>query len=265
VAARFGIASITLLALARILGVRLGGGRRTWTVWIINALCTFCLSYSILYWAEQWVPSGLSAVLFATFPLIVALLAHFALPGERLTWVRSLGILVGFAGVAVIFSEDFDKVIGPRVAFASAVLLLCPLLSGLGSVAVKKWGGGMHPIATAAVPMGLTSLVLAPVAWWGEAGRGVHLAPAPVLAVLYLALVGSAVPFTLYFSLLKHLPATQLSLINYAVPVVAVTVGAVFLKEPITLHVLLGGALVILGVGVATRAKKPALDGSDAR
>lgn len=255
VAARFTVASVALLILARVFGVRLGGGRRAWLVWIINALCTFCLSYSILYWAEQWVPSGLSAVLFATFPLFVALLAHFVLPGERLTWMGSLGILLGFAGVAVIFSEDFDKLIGPHVAFASAVLLLCPIFSSFGSVAVKKWGGGMHPLATAAVPMGLTALVLAPVALVGESDRAVHLATGPVLAVLYLALIGSAVPFTLYFSLLKRLRATQLSLINYAVPVVAVMIGAVFMHEPVTLQVVLGAALVILGVGVATRAK----------
>lgn len=253
VAVRFAIASVALLALARVFGVGLGGGRRAWLVWIVNALCTFCLSYSILYWAEQWVPSGLSAVLFATFPLFVALLAHFVLPGERLTWMGSLGILLGFAGVAVIFSEDFDKLIGPKVAFASAVLLLCPIFSSLGSVSVKKWGAGMHPMATAAVPMGLTALFLTPVALVSEADRAVHLTPGPVLAVLYLALVGSAVPFTLYFSLLKRLRATQLSLINYAVPVVAVIIGALFMHEPVTLRVVLGAGLVTLGVAVATR------------
>jgi drug/metabolite transporter (DMT)-like permease len=253
VALRFSIASVVLLALAPFFGVKLRADRRTWRVWIINTLFTFCLSYGILYWAEQWVPSGLSAVLFATFPLFVALLAHFLLPGERLTWLGGLGILVGFAGVAVIFSEDFGKLLGPQVAFASTVLLLCPILSAIGSVGVKKWGAGIHPLLTAAVPMGLTGLIMGPVAWAGEADRGVHFTTAPVLALFYLAIVGSAIPFTLYFTLLKRLPATQLSLINYAVPVVAVIVGALFMSEPVTLRVVLGTALVILGVGVASR------------
>lgn len=255
---RFALAGTVLLCLAPFFGVRFGGGWRVWRVWIINGLLTFCISYSILYWAEQWVPSGLSAVLFATFPLWVALLAHLVLPGERLTPVGFLGVLIGFAGVAVIFSEDFGKLLGPKVAFASVVLLLCPVCSAFGSVAVKKWGAGIHPLATAAVPMMLTGLVLAPVAWAGEADRGIHLAPAPILAVLYLALVGSALPFTLYFSLLKHLRATQLSLINYAVPVVAVIVGAVFMSEPVTLRVVLGTALVVAGVAVATLKKAKA-------
>jgi drug/metabolite transporter (DMT)-like permease len=258
VALRFGIAGCVLLALAPAFGASFRGGRRAWGVWILNALLTFCTSYSILYWAEQWVPSGLSAVLFATFPLWVALLAHFVLPGERLTPLGFLGVLIGFAGVAVIFSEDFGKLLGPQVAFASVVLLLCPLCSALGSVSVKKWGAGLHPLATAAVPMTLTGLLLAPLAWASESDRGIHLAPAPITALFYLALVGSAFPFTLYFKLLKRLPATQLALINYAVPVVAVIVGAVFMSEPVTLRVVLGTALVIVGVGVATRTQPKA-------
>jgi drug/metabolite transporter (DMT)-like permease len=250
---RFAIAGAVLLALAPVFGVRLGGGRRAWRVWIVNTLFTFAIAYSILYWAEQWVPSGLSAVLFATFPLWVALLAHFFLPGERLTALGLLGVLVGFAGVAVIFSEDFGKLLGPKAVFASVVLLLSPISAALGNVGVKKWGEGIHPLSTAAVPMALTGLLMAPVAWAGEGGRGIHLAPAPVAALFYLALVGSALPFTLYFTLLKRLPATQLSLINYAVPVVAVAVGALFMSEPVTLRVILGAALVIVGVAVATR------------
>ena len=83
--------------------------------------------------------------------------------------------------------------------------------------------------------------------------------PGPVLAVFYLALIGSALPFTLYFTLLKRLKATDLSLINYAVPVVAVIVGALFLREPVTLRMVAGAVLVIVGVAVAGRAKeKPA-------
>ena len=253
VALRFAIAGVVLLALVRVFRVRLGGGWSAWKVWLVNTLFTFCLAYSVLYWAEQWVPSGLAAVLFATYPLWVALLAHFGLPGERLTGQGLLGVLVGFAGVAVIFSEDFGKLLGPHVAFAAVVLLVSPMSAAAGNVWVKKWGGGMHPLSTAAVPMALTGLLMAPMAWLSESGAPIHLATAPVLALLYLALIGSAVPFTLFFLLLKHLPATQLSLINYAVPVVAVFIGAVFMKEPVTLREVAGTVLVVAGVWAATR------------
>jgi len=252
---RFAIAAAVLLTLAPFFGVRFEGGRRAWRMWLVNMVFTFCISYGLLYWAEQWVPSGLAAVLFATFPLFVALLAHFVLPGERLTPVGFLGVVIGFAGVAVIYSEDFGKLLGPQVAFASTVLLLCPICSAIGSVGVKKWGAGIHPLLTAAVPMGLTGLVMTSGALTFEGTEGIHLAPAPVAALFYLALVGSALPFTLYFWLLKRLRATQLSMINYIVPIVAVIVGALFMSEPVTLRVVAGTALVIAGVVVATRAK----------
>lgn len=253
VALRFSIAGLALLALVPVFRVRLGTTRRERWVWVSNALLTFCISYSILYWAEQYIPSGLAAVLFATFPLLVALLAHFVLPGERLTWMSGLGVVVGFAGVAVIFSEDFAKLLGPQVAYAATVMLLCPLCSAIGSVTVKKWGGGIHPLSTAAVPMLLCGLIVGPIAWLTESDRSVTFSGPSTLALFYLALVGSALPFTLYFSLLKRLRATQISLINYAVPVVAVIVGHFVLDEPVTLRVLLGAVLVIVGTALSVR------------
>ncbi len=256
VALRFSIAGVVLLALLPVFRVRLGATRREWLVWGSNALFTFCIAYSILYWAEQWVPSGLAAVLFATFPLLVALLAHFVLPGERLTWASGIGVVIGFAGVAVIYSEDFSTLLGPQVAFATTVMLLCPVSAAIGSVLVKKWGSGIHPLSTAAVPMLLTGAILGPIAWWTESDRTVTFNGPSTLALFYLALVGSALPFTLYFWLLKRLPATRMSLINYAVPVVAVMVGSVALDEPVTLRVILGTALVIAGTAVAMRKKK---------
>jgi drug/metabolite transporter (DMT)-like permease len=255
VALRFAIASATLLALAPLLGVKLGeGGRMERRLWLVNALLTFALPYGVLYWAEQWVPSGLAAVLFATFPLLVALFAHVLLPGERLTPRSFAGVLLGFGGIAVIFSEDFRALGGEGVAVAATVLLLSPLCAAVGSVIIKRWGGGIHPLSISAVPMAVTALGMGALALTVERGREMTFDTPSVLALLYLALLGSALPFTLYFWLLKHQSATSLSLINYATPVLAVLVGSVFLDEPVTSRILLGSALVVAGVAVAVRA-----------
>jgi drug/metabolite transporter (DMT)-like permease len=88
-----------------------------------------------------------------------------------------------------------------------------------------------------------------------EADRPVTFDTPSVLALLYLALCGSALPFTLYFWLLKHQTATSMSLINYVTPVIAVTVGTVFLDEPFTVRIVIGAALVILGVAVVLVGK----------
>ena len=250
---RFLLASALLLALAPFLGVRLGQVPKERRLWWINAVLTFTISYGLVYWAEQWVPSGLAAVLFATFPLFVAVLAHLFLPGERLQPRSFTGVLIGFAGVAVLFSEDLSAVGGPRTTFAATLFLIAPLASAVANVAVKKWGGGVHPLSVSAVPMGLGALLVVPLALGMERGRELAFGTRPLLAVAYLAVVGSSLAFTLYYWLLRRLPATSLSLINYATPVVAVLIGTVWLGEPFTLRIFLGGLLVVMGVAVAVR------------
>ncbi len=259
VSLRFAIAAVALFALARFAGVRFGTGRRERTLWVVNGILSFCISYGVVYWSEQWVPSGLASVLFATFPLFVAVLAHFALPEESLGSAAAAGILIGLGGVALIFSEDFGKLGGPGVAAASVVMLISPLVSAVASVSVKKWGQGIHHLSLTAAPMGLAGIVMGALYLAMERDRDVTWTHESVGALLYLAIVGSALTFSLYYWLLAHLPATRVSLVAYLTPVVAVTVGAVFLDEPYTLRTLVGSALVVGGVALATRPARRAI------
>lgn len=253
VALRFAIASTLLLSISPLLRVPfLRTPAEPW-LWLSNGLLSFCASYGIVYWSEQWVPSGLAAVLFATFPLMTAILAHLLLPGERLTPASAVGVVVGFAGVAVIFSEDFARLGGRPVLVASAVMLGSPLVSALSSVAIKKWGAGVHPVSITAVPQAIAAGIMGGIALATERGSEATYTPTSVAALLYLAVFGSAVTFTLYYWLLAHLPATRTALIAYTTPVVAVGVGALFLDEPITPRVLAGTALVVGGVALAMR------------
>jgi drug/metabolite transporter (DMT)-like permease len=257
VALRFAIAAALLGALARRRGVRLGGRPYERRLWWINGLLSFAGSYTIVYWSEQWVPSGLTAVLFATFPLFVALLAAWWLPGERLGARGMAGTVVGFLGVAVIFSEDFSLLGGRQVAIASAVMLLSPFVSAIANVAVKRWGRGIPALSITTVPMAIGAAVAAVFALAFERDRAVVFDVRSVGALLYLAVVGSAVTFTLYYWLLRQMPATRLSLITYAIPVVAVAIGVLVFDEPMTTRTTIGGALVILGVAFALRRSPP--------
>ncbi|HEY2295038.1 MAG TPA: EamA family transporter [Thermoanaerobaculia bacterium] len=257
VALRFGIASVVLLALAPVFGVNLGRQPNERRVWAINTFLTFTIPYGILYWSEQWLPSGLAAVIFATMPLQTALVAHFVLPAERLTARRFLGVLVGFGGIAVLFSGDFQALGGSQVARAAGVMLIAPLCAALANVSVKRWGSGIHPLSIAAVPMAITAVLMGALSRLVESGRPVTFNTPTVLSLVYLALIGSALPFTLYFWLLRRQSATGMSMINYATPVLAVAIGTVFLGEPITLRIVLGSALVLIGVAVAIRKPNP--------
>jgi drug/metabolite transporter (DMT)-like permease len=260
VAVRFGVAAVLLLAAMRLFGIRFAGTANERRVWLLNTALSFCASYGVVYWCEQYVPSGLASVLFATFPLFVALLAHVALPGDRLTRGKAAGILVGFAGVAVIFSEDFTRLGGPHVALASAVMLASPMLSACASVGAKRWGGGVHPFSMTAVPMAGAAVVMGGLAAVVERGQPVDFGPGPVAAMLYLAFFGSAVTFTLYYWLMSHIAATRLSLIAYSTPIVAVVVGVLVMHEPVTTRMVTGALLVIAGVAVAVRPTRSMAD-----
>jgi drug/metabolite transporter (DMT)-like permease len=257
VAIRFAIAAALLIAYARFMGIPLvSTGRRDRRLRLLHAVLTFCGSYGVVFWAEQWVPSGLASVLFATFPLLVAVLAHFALPAERMTVPVLVGSGLGFAGIAVIFAEDFELLGGSMVALASLVMLLSPLVAAVVSVAVKRWGSGMHPVPFNAVAMALAAGIMGVVAAIVERHRVVVFEPGPVGAVLYMAIVGTAVVFPLYFWLLEHMEARQVALIGYGTPVVALFIGAAFLDEPMTVTAWVGSALVVLGVAVASHSRR---------
>ena len=253
IAIRFASASVLLLCVARILRVRLGATRVERRLWLVNGLLAFSVSYGVVYWAEQWIPSSLVAVLFSTYPLFVALFAHLALPEEAVRRAEAVGVAAAFAGVAVIFSEDLTALGGPRAAMAAAITLLAPIASAAASVAVKRWGGEVHPLSITAVPMGIAAGVMAGLALAFERHRSFTWSSVSVGALIYLSLAGSAVTFSLYYWLLTHLPAKRMALIAYVVPVVAVAIGVVR-GEPLTARILVGAALVIGAVALAIQS-----------
>jgi drug/metabolite transporter (DMT)-like permease len=252
VALRFAIAGGLLVALARVRGVRLGATRTERRLWLANGALSFAGSYGVVYWAEQWVPSGLAAVLFAIYPLVVALLAHFFLPAESLHAREVLGVLIGFCGVGVIFSEDLAALGGPAVAWGAAVMLISPVVSAAGSVAVKRWGAGIHAFSLASVPMLVGAAIMAVPALALERDRTLSWTPPAIFALLYLTLAGSALTFSLYYWLLLQLPAKRLALIAYVIPILAVAIG-VLRGEPLTGRILAGSLGVVLGVALAVQ------------
>jgi len=255
IALRFTLAGLLLLALALRLGVRLGRSRRERRLWVANAVLSFGISYAVVYWCEQYIPSGLAAVLFATYPLLVAALAHFALPGERLNPLAVAGLLLGFAGVAVIFSDDLHLLGGQRVRGAALLMLVSPFVSAIAMILVKRWGKGIHPLSLAAVPMLMAGVVMGGVALAFERGRTLVFDAPSVGALVYLSVLGSAVTFTVYYWLLARVSATRVALTSYLIPIVAVAVGALAFDEPVRPRLLAGSALVVAGVVLVGRRR----------
>jgi probable blue pigment (indigoidine) exporter len=160
--------------------------------------------------------------------------------------------------VGVIFSEDFARIGGAEARWPALALVAAASVSASGSVALRRWGAGVPRLSLAAIPMLATGVLVGLLALAVER-RAIELAPAPVLATLYLALFGSAVTFSLYFWLIERHSALAASLVSYTAPVVAVLVGTLGLREPLTWRVIAGGCLVLGGVaGVLGGTSGPA-------
>lgn len=257
IAIRFALASALLAMVA---------WRRKARVWprtrsevgivLTQGVLAYGVSYGLVYWAEQVVPSGLVALLFATMPLWVVVFAFLVLPEERLGLAGVAGIVLGFGGVATIFSDDLGTFGGAEGLVPALLVLFAPVSAAVVQVVVKRWGKHLSAFSLTVVPLGLSAVIMAVLALLFEGHRPIDPAPVPVLALLYLAVCGTAITFGLYYWLLQHLSATHLSLITYLTPVVAVTVGAILFDEPLTLRMIAGAALVMGGVGLVVLPRR---------
>lgn len=248
---RFLIAGIVLFGLSWLQGVRLPKTFRAH----FGLLCIgvgIGLSYGAVYWGQQYIPAGLSAVLFATNPLFVMLLAHVAVDSEAITWRKFVGVLLGFFGVVFIFQDDLQlpnrlNVIG------AAVTLISPFVVSLSNVGIKKWGYQFHPYNLTALPMTYAAALLLVVSFLSENVTQVCWTPTAVSSVLYLSIVGSVFGFVIFYSLLKKFPVSTLSFASYVFPVVALALGYVLLGETLEMQTLVGGATILVGIIIATR------------
>lgn len=257
-AVRFAIACAIMTVLARLLASREGGGRPPWSLSLAMGLCNFGVSYGIVYWSETILPSGLVSVLWAVFPMMMAVCGHLFVPGERLRLRQWIGFLVGFGGVVLLFYTDVAAV-GPQAIQAGLVLLLSPLLSALGQTHVKRHGAAVSSLLLNRNGMAIGALVLATAALLTERDAPVQWTAQAMASVLYLAVIGTSVTFGLYFWALRYAPSYRLSLISYLTPVLALTVGAVAGGEPVGPETIAGVALILAGVGlVMLKRKRPA-------
>ncbi|MCX4242394.1 DMT family transporter [Paraliomyxa miuraensis] len=249
-ATRFTLAALVFTLLAPLLHRREGGERPAWWLSLGMGLLNFAISYGIVYMAETVIPSGLTSVLWAVFPMMTAALAHRFLPGERLGARQWLGFCVGLGGVAVLFATDLRR-IGGEALWTGAFLLLSPLSAAAGQVLVKR-----HGPAVSATLLNRNGMIVGATALWLvalplETQSSATFTGQAVAGLAYLALVGTVVSFGLYYWLLRYVDASRLSLIAYVTPALALWLGWAAGDEPLTRSTIGGSALILLGIALA--------------
>ncbi len=222
----------------------------------IAGLLNLGINYGIVYWSMQYLPSGWVSMLWAVFPMMMASSGHFFLEGERLRPRQWLGIVGGLAGVFLLLRTDVAD-LGPEALLAGAVVLLSPLASTIGTTIVKRGGGGFDSNRLTRDGLFIGALPLLAASFLVEDPLAVEWTPLAVGSVVYLAVVGTAVTFGLYYWLLRSAPAYKLSLIAYVTPVIAVVLGTLVRGEPFTANIVAGGVLILGGVVLVVR-RRPA-------
>jgi drug/metabolite transporter (DMT)-like permease len=214
----------------------------------------FAIPYVLVYWGEQHISSGLTAVLYSTMPICVALLARIFI-GDSLTLPRLAGIGVGFAGVWVIFSDSVS--FGGDLAAAGMIAILASVVcASLSTVVVKKYAAGYDPFVTLALPFAIGGLLVTVVAVFTERANPLEFDAATWFTIGYLAVLGSVVAFSFYFWIIKRIDVTVLSYQTFIIPVFAVLIGWIFLRETITIHIVAGAALILAGIALATLRRR---------
>ncbi|HEV2037983.1 MAG TPA: EamA family transporter [Candidatus Eremiobacteraceae bacterium] len=246
-ALRMFASGVILLAVALTLRAPWPRERVYMTHLAVQGSLLFCLQYALIYWAEQTVPSGLAAVLFATMPIITAIIAALIFKLERLSRVNVLGLLLGFAGVAVIYwSEVIKAAHAPPLGVAA--LLIAALAASFATVFAKRYAQRISPLLTVGPGQLIGGTLLGLLALVLEHGRPIHFTAVSAGALGYLTIFGSSIVFLAYFTLMKSIPITRLSLFTYVTPVLAVVLGVLVAHEQLALETFVGAAMVLAGI-----------------
>jgi drug/metabolite transporter (DMT)-like permease len=210
----------------------------------------------LVVWAEQWVPSGLTAVLLATTPFWMVGLELARPHGERPAPSTWLGLLVGFAGIVILVWPEMTTggVSGRQFVLGVLGLQAACITWAAGSVYTRMRHQSHSALGGAALQMVFAGVILTGVG--SLAGEWPRLAftPRSLAAFGYLVLVGSIVAYSSYLYTLKHLPVSTISLYAYINPVIAVILGALVLSEPLGLRTAAATAVVLLGVALVPAA-----------
>src|ERR1035437_8359639 len=255
--ARFLLAVAILFVLIRFRNIQLPQTRKEWGLIAFTGVLQFSINYSTVFWSEQFITSGLAAVLQSMITVFGLVLAWIFLPAERITAQKIIAVLIGGTGVAVIFYDQLR--ISNWMAFWGCVAIVVgSYAAAQASVLIKSKSGSFHPAALVFGQMicGLPAIILYSLLREGNP-LTFHWTWRSVVCVLYLTLVGTIAAFWLNYWLLRRVESTKAMMIPLVTPLLAVVIGAVTLGETLQPQTFFGGVLIIGGIGLIVFRRTP--------
>lgn len=255
-AARFVLALLILSVIIAVQKIPLPKAARDWKLLALTGVLQFSINYSLVFWSEQYISSGLAAVLQAMITVFGLALAWIHLPNEQITKLKIFAVILGVCGVAVIFVEQLK--IDNLLAFAGcAAIVVGAYAAAHGSILVKAYGGNMHP---AILVFGQMLCGILPIIIYAVSVEGNPLALnwtwRAIICVLYLGIFGTIAAFWLYYWLLSKIESTKAMMISLVTPLLAVIIGGIFLNERLPVQTFFGGILILASIGLIVLRKK---------
>jgi len=248
---RFMTAAGILIAALLSMGARLPD-RKQWPALAVVGILLLGVGNGAVILAEQWVPSGITAVVAATMPFWAVLIESLIPGSERLRPRHAAGLALGFAGILLL---AWPEVRPSRMADSRFLLGVGALQLGcigwvLGSIYAKRQGITADPLAAAAMQMLFAGAFMLIVGTVGGEWSSLRFSARTLGALAYLVAAGSLIGFVAYIYALHHLPVSFVSLYAYINPIVAVALGTLLLSEPLTVRIVAAIGVIITGVSL---------------
>jgi drug/metabolite transporter (DMT)-like permease len=246
------VGAVALIGLALIQRAPWPKSAREWTFVTILSFTMMAIPFGLVFWAEQCVTSSMTAVFYATMPLFVALFTPIALK-KSVPRGAIMAMLCALGAIAYLF--NFSLRADARSTLGGAMILLGVVSSGLSAVLAKRELKNVDPVVSTGMQLVIGGAGLCALAVIVERGQPADWNTRAVAALLFLALIGSAVGYTAWYALVKRLPPYKLSTTNLIVPFIAIAEGALVLQERITIQMFLTAVIVAAAVAVVLRAE----------
>ena len=245
---RFLIAAIALWIVLHVTKRSLPRNASEWKLIIATGLIVITLQYGLIFWAEVYIPSGLTAILYTVMPLFGMVYAHVLVPGETMTATKTIGVVLGIVGVGLVFSDQLE-ISGRDGLLACAGVLFAAITNALAIVIIKIRGRAIDSLA---LTVGQMTIGCVPLLALGLVREGSPFdfdwTPMAWVATLYLAIVGSALAFALLYWLIKRMDVTKTQLIPLSSTLVAIVLGHVVLNEALSTVAILGAGAILGGL-----------------
>jgi drug/metabolite transporter (DMT)-like permease len=253
-AIRWIVAGGLLVTMLKLRGVRMPQ-RAEWPALALLGILLLGFGNGAVVWAEQTVPSGLTAVLVATSPFWMVGIDALMPDGERITLRRLLGLIVGFCGIVMLVWPEIHVGEGGRTFLGGVISAQIACIGwAVGSSYARSRGRGHakneNVLATAAFEMLFGGVALLAVSLMLHEPARLAFSARSAAALLYLTFVGAIGGFSAYAYALKHLPVATVSLYAYVNPIIAVVLGTLVLREPFNARMALAAAVVLVGIAL---------------